>query len=871
MTIITLNPVAYYDINDIYCYQTDNRPLYNLSSNIDLLNTTQSYAGFYQEVSANPGTEPVGGFLPYTCAYVGANGYLYPIDITQSALVMDYSTVPIYLVIKALGSSQYSCLSFSASFNIPNINNLFLTGSIGHGLKVGPGGALADELYFDLYYSSYGYQNIYVGKILTPSTISFGGNQVNILSDNTFLSKNKNDSTTGLITRYLDNSTTTVANQNILLNSTFSPYPFVAYINQIGSAYNNTAISTVPVYFSSVPLALNADGSFVLSDVETVLDEIHFASPVLSASTVTNAKFGTAGVNNRTMVSFAQNFLLHSAALSTSLQETAQSITTTLLFDTANSTSTNGLYTQFQNTTVAFAIDSTTFSNIPTALSASVVSRANGIIFDTFKQTSVGAAIGYVSNSNLSTANGGPTYIDATNFIAASSLVGSNALSITCYSTTGNSIISLDTDIIIVNPTIGAYYGNTPSQPLEISNKAYVDNAMKAAINLADTMTPLAGTTSTAPITGSFYFDTTSNSDTSTTLLFTTLISTTIGSNNPITFTALGTSNNQRLRAFCPVDTDTTYIPTSADLTTRSYVNWYVAEQLAGLSSSTYVDTTNPQTISGTKTFSIAPAFTGTNCLTLAPAISGPATITCSGITNLGFVADSDFRLQYPSSITIAPPTGSGPDPDKYSLIPRHYVDTQVATLIQTMLGPSICATFEWGLQLRSFGISLDSATWNFVVNAGMETDPWESSASWWAGQYSFSTYFGFASDGSFVFHGIPDPSNPGDAVAYPPIGHTPVGAIFNINIADMRLSANGDALAGGTFRTGTIIAKKSIGDTTPTIIARNIHQDDTSGDSTNTLVGSSCSTTVFLSPGDQLYLLSEDAEYGSGSIVRIR
>ena len=895
MTKITLNPVNYYDINDVYSYEVDNRPLYDISSNIDIINNATALLGFYQELQANPDTEPANGFPNYVCAYVGANGLLYPIDISQSILVLDYATVPIYLIIKSLGSSKYSCISFSASLTINSLFNKFMAGAIGHGLKVGPGGALVDEVYFDLYYSVYGYQNIFVGKILTPTTISFGGNQVNILSDNTFLSKDMDDSTIGLITKYINNATSATALKNVLVNSASTQYPFIEYINQIGTTAIGFPASSLPVYFTSVPLQTNPDGSFVLSTVENVLNEIHFASPNVSGNSVTDSRFGTAGVNISTLFGFSQNYLLHSQTLSHSLSEISQNISTSLLFTSATASSTNGLFIQFDSVSNSFGLDSTAFSNIPTAITAGMTTTANGIAFDTFKTSGLGAFVGYLSNSNLSTS----TYSDSTTGgPAISALVGSNALALVCKSSAGNALISLDTDYLLLNTSVGTYYSKTASLAYEITNKGYVDAAVNAAINTAKSMVPLIGNSNTNPITGSLYLDLTSSSnitgDSSTVLQFNTMLVTAINSSNPVSFRTSDASAFQVVRGFTPFDNDIITLPTADDFATRNYLQssdpgGFVTFLTTALPSTAglylalgTLGSGSTQTVYGDKTFIGTTSFQGTTLATLDSGAGSdtPCTIVCSNISTLTFNGSVNFRLQYATGVTIASPTTSGPDPDQYSLIPRKYLDDNLSLMVNTLLGPGICGTWPWSKQIRTLGlptggtasgsgtISLDGYLWNFAVSSVAAEDGFSDSVDLTTGQGPFWTYFSAATDGSLIFNGIQDPAATYDPAN--PLAHT-VGSRFVICVSDGRETAIGDAYHGGIFRTETCIGIKRHGTSDITVYARNIHQDDTDGNSINTLVGSSCSTSVKLEPGDQVYLLSQDAEFGSGSIARLR
>ena len=885
MTKISLNTVNYYDISDIYSYEVDNRPLYDLSGNIDILNTTTSLLGFYQEIGANPETEPPTGFLPFTCAYVGPNNLLYPIDISQSVFTINYSEVPIYLVIASLGKSQYKALAFSASLLLSGIYNSFLSSSIGDALKVGPGGVLVDEVYFDLYYSAYNYQNIFVGKILTPNTISFGGNQVSVLSDNRFIAKNINDSTTGLITHYINNVVSSTNSLGILNNTKNSPYPFIEHIGQLGTAATNGvpgSSSPIPVYFSSTPLSTNVDGTFTVSNVESVLDEIHFASPSVSANLTSDDKLGTAGVNNRTLYSFAQDYLLHAQSLSINLSEISQNIVTSLYFNSAATTSTNGIFAKFDSTNISYGSSATNITGaaLVPVLTAGLLSSSHGISLGAFKNTGLGGFIGYLAASDTVL-----NYIDPSTTVpnVVASLVGSNALCIVNKNSTNNAIVSFDTDIMILNTSVGAYYANTPTQALEISNKAYVDSVVGAAINIADSMIPLAGNSSSLPITSSLYWDITGNADTSTVLNFNTLLQTTISSSNPIQFMALtssGVSGYQIVDAATTTQTLPLPVSIGNDLTTTSWVSWYVASQLttgsAILSATqtfTSANTFNP-TIAGIIPISLKATSLSSGASATILSISAldssaqatQAAIDCSAIPSLIFNAGGniDFKLYLDSAVTIQS------SDDSSCLVNKKYVDTNVSTLVNQVLGPVIMASWHFG-QLNAYnpcllsGSSSAGQPYSQYIYATASLAP-DEDVNFLTGsgisqfQYGNSGvgYFNVNSDSSYLFNGIPDPSGASDVV----------GAMFHLTCSCTQLNI-GATYPGGIFQIISLILKSSGGSLTT--LDMNISQDDSYGSSINMLMAATASTTVYLQPGDSLYFLSHWGQEASVSITRIR
>ena len=586
MTKITLKPVQYYDIADIYEASVDNRPLIDISTNINTINTAISDLGFYQEVYANPDTEPAGGFSPLTCVFLGQNSRIYPIDISQSVVSIDYSKYPIYLVLASLGLSLYKCLAFSASFNFQTLFNKFLPDSVGSAIKVGPGGSLVDEIYFDLYYSDYNYQNIIVGKVLTPTTISFGGNQVSVVGDNRFLSKNRDDSTTGLITRYIQNDVNSTAFKSILVNTDNSGYPFTEYVNYIATPYGIDAERT-PIYFTSAPLNV-ANGAFTTPNVEALLNEIHFAAPSISADTLTDIKYRSAGINVGSLLNFSETYLLHSQKLSANLEELTQSISTSLIFD--SSASTTGLTAQFTSLLANFG---TTAAGLTSTL-VSASNTASGISFGSYS-TGSGSILCHVTNNTPSNT----VFTEDTNFFDMSSLLTGNALLVYNKGVAGSLILGASGPILL-SSSVGAFYSNSPTKGFELANKQYVDMVGLSAANTAATRIPLAGALSDAPVTGGLYFDIKSNTDPNTVLQFDTLLRTDVRSTYPIEFKTLDNSGYQTLRA----DTPTTGVDN--DVINRTFLATALDNLITNAIGSRYVRKDQQDTISAIKTFDTA-------------------------------------------------------------------------------------------------------------------------------------------------------------------------------------------------------------------------------------------------------------------------
>ena len=95
MSKIKLNPVRLFTDDDLYETDVDNRPILDLESNINIMNDQLDKLGFFVEAQAGPDEEPAGGFTINTCAYIGSNSLLYPINISKSIAEIDYSKYPI--------------------------------------------------------------------------------------------------------------------------------------------------------------------------------------------------------------------------------------------------------------------------------------------------------------------------------------------------------------------------------------------------------------------------------------------------------------------------------------------------------------------------------------------------------------------------------------------------------------------------------------------------------------------------------------------------------------------------------------------------------------------------------------------------------
>jgi hypothetical protein len=819
MSKVTLNTVKYYDPADIYSFEVDNRPLYDISGNVDLINTAIANLGFYQEVIANPETEPAGGFSALSCVLYGQNGLLFPIDISQPATSIDYTKFPIYLVIEALGNSTYKCLAFAAAFSIPGLFNKFLPDSIGKAIKVGPGGSLVDEIYFDLYYSDYNYQQLTVGKVLTPTTIAFGGNQVSVLGDNRFLAKNRDDISTGTITKIIQNDVNSTIFKSILTNTAQSSYPFSEFVNQVSAPIGGTPGRT-PVYFTSLPLT-NTDGVFNTAFLDSVLNEVHFSSPSISAATQLDQKYKTTGVNVGSLLGFSQSFLLHSKALSSNLSEISQEISTSLHFDSSVNT---GIVTSFDSSLVDFGTVATTFSNILRTAATS----ASGAVFGPLKSEGIGGFLYHLTNNSPADV----VYNDTdAQFPMASLQNGSVTVLSSQATSTGNTALALlSNGPIILDSTVGVYCISPGSNPASLTNKFYVDKMVTAAANSANSRIPLVGNNSDNAITGSLYWDLTSNEDPSTVAQFNTLVTATVKSAYPVELKTLATSDFQVLRAATPSTGENT------DLTNRLFVQNKIDAAIGSAIGTNFVSRTAPDTIVASKTFSdTAQIITSGATPLILNAPTGLDSINVSSTANIIAFSPAigGAKVKLESSAT------ESTDSDTTLVTKKYMLDT-VDAIASGKVGEAIYGVWHSGN--RTTTISTVSAL-NGWGHATRGITPDQASAN-------FLLTFDIVEGGALQYK----LTTPG---------------IFTVNVSDARIAGVGPSFPGGIYRTQTVIATNSGG--TFQVIARNIHQDDTDGSSINSLVGSSCSAIVVLNQNDILYIASEQADNVSASLARIR
>jgi hypothetical protein len=819
MSKVTLNTVKYYDPADIYSFEVDNRPLYDISGNVDLINTAIANLGFYQEVMANPETEPAGGFSALSCVLYGQNGLLFPIDISQPATSIDYAKFPIYLVIEVMGSSKYKCLAFSSAFSLPGLFNKFLPDSIGKAIKVGPGGSLVDEIYFDLYYSDYNYQQLTVGKVLTPTTIAFGGNQVSVLGDNRFLAKNRDDISTGTITKIIQNDVNSTIFKSILTNTSQSSYTFSEFVNQVAAPIGGTPGRT-PVYFTSLPLT-NTNGVFNTNFLDSVLNEVHFASPSVSAATQLDQKYKTAGINVGSLLGFAQSFLLHAKPLSANLSELSQELSTSLHFDSSVNT---GLTTLFDSTLVDFGISA---ANFPSIL-RTAASSASGVSLGQFKSEGIGGFLYHLTNNSPADV----VYNDVdTQFPMAGLRNGSITVLSSQSSTTGNSALALlSNGPILLDSATGVYCVSPGSEPSSLTNKYYVDKMVTAAANSANSRIPLVGNNSDNAITGSLYWDLTSNEDPSTIFQFNTLVTATVKTAYPIEVKTLATTDFQVVRALTPSSGEDT------DLTNRLFVQNKIDAAIGSAIGTNFVSRIAPDTIVAAKTFSDTAQIITNSATPLV--LNAPI-----GLDTVEVASTADVIKFSPAiggaKVKLETSATEVTDSDTTLVTKKYMLDT-VDEIASGKVGEAIYGI--WHVGNRTTTISTVSALsgWGHATR-GITPDQASS---------NFLLTFDIVEGGALQYK-----------------LNTP--AVFTVNVSDARIAGVGQSFPGGIYRTQTVIATNSGG--IFQIIARNIHQDDTDGNSINSLVGASCSAIVVLNKDDILYIASEQADTVSASLARIR
>jgi hypothetical protein len=850
MSKISLNPVRYYDVTDIYTASVDNRPLKDISTNIGLLNDAIQSLGFYQELYASLDVEPPGGFTPYTCVAVTKANTLIPIDISLSLTTINYASLPLYLIIEPLGSSLYKCISFSSSLTLASNNNMFLAESIGKALKVGPSGTLVDEIFFDLYYGNLNYQQLIVGKILTQSSFSFGGNQVNTLGDNRFISKNRNDSTTGLVTRLIDVQDSNIAFASAIMPDTLlgsgNTSPHSLYINSVSGSSLQSTPSKSPVYFSYLQLPVNNTTGDISGNIENLLNEVHF-STIKMTPTITGSTSLTTGINQAALLDFTSSYTLHGPDFSTALNETNQNVSTSLTL-TQSSASIN--FTSTSNVNILSGLDPTLL--VDSSVLAYASTPVSGVSFGNFKSDSLTPSLGGGWLGFMTYGIAAPGLIVDSN--GPSNLNGANAVVLYAKKASGNTspgsaVLHLVSDgYVTLGAPNGVFYSNVPKLNYEITNKGYVDSSIKTLSDAALLKVPLAGTTTDAPITGTLVFDTTSSTAPNVVLSFNTLTSSEIHSNTRVEFKDASSA----LQIVCgrtPIDNSAPDFSADA-FTTWQYVENKVNSVTAG-SLTSYVDKTTHQTITSIKTFAEKNAGSKDGGIIIGPT--------------------SSLQIQTPDLV----------DPfHRILTVPNDTTYFEVKTLDQTSVkiissatlptdpdGTLVTKDYVSGVVANQINASFDeSAVYGIWVNhpVSLTTTAFPGFSGWRCLTQGAMPEMSANFVANFTGMGT------SDGIVYTGTGNSPKSGLFLVTSTDSRNSDRGPDLGGGIYRAqNTILVKRVVG----TIVqyAYNIHQDDTDGNSINSLVATSCSSTVVLHPGDTLGVLSEWCQAGSVSVTLLR
>jgi hypothetical protein len=697
MSTLSLLPVRYYNETDIYDVSVDNRPLYDIVSNLQLLNNQLGNLGFYIEAKANPETEPVGGFTKNTCACIRENSLLFPVDITKPVSEIDYSKFPIVLVVdKDSKTNIYKCLSFSILYKVNDKLQAFLKTSVGNTLKVGFGGVLTDYFYYNQYCGGKGYQDITVGKILSTTEITFGGNQVGVLSDNNFLQKNYDDSTSGLVTVVRDNKESAIVLKTININTVNSPYVFAEYQSSHKPQFA-TSQSAVPVFFTNNDLVYNqVTGEFLDLDLDSKLNELHFKSPIISSSSNQDKIYQSAGVTVGSLFDFAKNNLVHTASFSEAIPELEQSISTSLnfKFSTAN---TQTLVAQFPSVTRSIGNSVNQTTGITSALIPTLgVNPISGITFGDYSDYGLGVYLGLVQDTSVGVTR--PTETDeralaeATKFKTVTLTDLSNSSTLLLHAKSGSELLSnlaLSADgYVILSGSHGVHVLKQPVLDSEVCNKKYTDSLFASISDSTVQKVSLSGTSEGNAIAGIFEFNVTTLTDSSTVLKFNTLGHTDIYSSSPIRF--IDSTDAPQLQVLKIYTTSAHFSDDgwdALDAVNKGYLKTYVDGAIisSAITPMVTVGGTVLQDITGPKSF--------TNFLTLADSshngrVLSIDTVAVNAIIDtsskyINFVDTADFLLLGDETVpTIKLRTGGTTQSDDiHTVTSKGYVDDLVANV----------------------------------------------------------------------------------------------------------------------------------------------------------------------------------------------
>ena len=658
---INLKPINIYNEFDPYDIDVDNRPLLDIQDNIAEIVSLLETQGFYSEIAADPSQEPPSGFTTFTVACVYSNSLLVPVDISKSTYEIDYSTFPLVLILGYNESDKtYKCLFFSAGMTLVNKFASFVPGSQGRLLRVGPGGTLVDQLYYDLAHAGKNYQALYVGKILGPNSIVFGGNQVSILGNNYYLGKNRDDSSSGVITLQRDNANSNTVFNAVSINSVGSPYTYAEYINNL---YGTS--SGVPIYFSGSRLDFDqSTGSFLTSSLESKLNEVHFSTPSINTFNSSTQTYLTAGVNVTSLLDFASVNLLHSATYSNSAIETIQGISTKLLFQNRISdpelpigvslasvvkyvgntiTSTSNQPENLLPTTDTTGITIADYFNVAGAYIGGA--QDNSSMALTLGQTRITESADSINQQNANfTTNGINDYSDSFTLVIAANSNNSIPSNI---AVTANGYINLSSGL-------GTLVNKLPVLDAEVTPKRYVDlaisqiaasNSNKVPLTGTDVTDPTTNVTTSVPITGKLFIDVSNNAlSTSTVLQFLSVNSAEVVSTYPVHFRTISGGTYQKLYSYNLGFVDGGSLPITAgdpEVATKGFLAEYVNNTvITGLT--TFVTLADPQTITGAKTFTdlvtstVAPTDPAIRLLTSADgAIPGEISVGADGTVEI--------------------------------------------------------------------------------------------------------------------------------------------------------------------------------------------------------------------------------------------
>lgn len=730
---INFKPISVYQEFDPYDIDVDNRPLLDIQDNISEIASLLGDLGFYSEIQADPSMEPAGGFTPFTCACVYSNNLLQPIDISKSIFIIDYATYPIVLVLGPKNSTTktYPCLFFSAGITLSNKFASFVPGSQGRLLAVGPGGELVDQMYYNLANASKGYQTLYVGKILGPTSIVFGGNQVSILGNNFYLAKNRDDTTSGLITVQRSNADSNTVFKAINVNELNSLNPYAEYINS--SVFpNNSSASPSPVYFSISQLPFDqSTGSFIIQSqsLEASLNELHFSTPTISTyngagTGATQAQiqtYLTAGVNVRSLLDFASVNTIHAPSYSNNVFEVGQGISTKLFFmdrpKIASSDPDIPIGIQYNSPIASIGSVISASSNQPSSIIPLV--DTTGITISDYFNTA-GGYIGGIQDTGYN-ADGSTRITPAADAAkqASAGFMGSGILNnatktfinssindysnsftllISTKSTTATpSNIAINTDgYLNLSSVNGTLVNKMPVLDTEITPKIYVDNAVYNVTTSANSKIPLTGTTDTTdstistPVTGVVAFDVRGNANSLTQVLkFDSNTSADILSSFPVHFFDSTGSTYQKVfaenTAFVNFP-DTANLSGNKELVNKDFLVRYVVSSVIGAGYVTTAEVAGvPQIISGDK--NITGLFSFQNSTTNTASTSNfelnntttpgaPITFTVASNTVANVILDNSNPVLTINSVNpIQLNLSTQPTDPDLSLVTKDYVD----------------------------------------------------------------------------------------------------------------------------------------------------------------------------------------------------